>query len=127
MVTECAHLPLMTYGPSVQAEQKASSSVASHGVYVFKFNAENLIQPYDQTVSRIPELTTVSLSQEMHAALTAKTTAMIGGGSHSTLCTSLASLCNVSVHSFCPHQMFVRHVACLPVLTCVDCAAHCPD
>lgn len=79
---------------------------------MFKFNAENLIKPYDQTVSRIPELTTVSLSQEMHAALTAKTTAMIGGGSHPTLCSSLASLRNVLVHSFYLQQICVRDVVC---------------
>jgi len=62
-----------------QAEQAASSNVVSRGVYVFKFNAENLVKPYNKAVSRIPELTTVSLSQEMHATLTAKTTAMISG------------------------------------------------
>lgn len=62
-----------------EAEQAASPNVVSRGVYVFKFNAENLVKPYSKTVSRIPELTTVSLSQEMHATLTAKTTAMIGG------------------------------------------------
>ena len=63
----------------MQAEQAASSNVVSRGVYTFKFNAENLVKPYSKTVSRIPELTTVSLSQEMHATLTSKTTAMIGG------------------------------------------------
>ncbi len=63
----------------MQAEQAASSNVVSRGVYTFKFNAENLVKPHSKIVSRIPELTTVSLSQEMHATLTPKTTAMIGG------------------------------------------------
>ena len=112
----CTPAPYDAYGTSVQAEQKASSSVASHGVYVFKFNAENLIKPYDQTVS-----------QEMHAALTAKTTAMIGGISHPNLCIPLASVRNVFVHGFYLQQTFVRDVVCLPVLTCCNPAAHCPD
>lgn len=53
--------------------------MAYRGVYLFRFNAENLVQPYDKTVARTPEMSMVSLSQELHASLTAKTTAIIGG------------------------------------------------
>lgn len=62
-----------------EAEHTEASNVAYRGIYVFKFNAENLIRPYDKTVSRTPEMSMVSLSQELHASLTAKTTAVIGG------------------------------------------------
>ena len=62
-----------------QAEQAEESSVAYRGLYVFRFNAENLIKPYDTMVSRKPDLSLVSLSQEMHVALSSKTTAVAAG------------------------------------------------
>lgn len=62
-----------------QAEQAEESNVAYRGLYVFRFNAENLIKPYDTMVSRKPDLSMVSLSQEMHVALSSKTTAVAAG------------------------------------------------
>ncbi|KAL3162704.1 hypothetical protein ABBQ38_008745 [Trebouxia sp. C0009 RCD-2024] len=62
-----------------EAAQMAAPSVTYRGAYQFRFNAENLIRPYVEGLSRVPDLTLVSLSQELHAKLTRNTTAMIGG------------------------------------------------
>ena len=65
----------------VQAERADSPGVTYRGVYVFRFNAEDLVKPYDASVKRSPDLSMVSLSQEMHASLTSSTTAVLGGTS----------------------------------------------
>lgn len=57
----------------------ATPRVTYRGQYQFRFNAENLIRPYVKGLSRVPDLTLVSLSQELHAKLTRNTTAWIGG------------------------------------------------
>ena len=70
---------MATHNLCLQAAQTAASPVNYRGIYHFRFNAENLIRPYDKSLSRVPELSLVSLSQELHANLTLNTTAMIGG------------------------------------------------
>ena len=57
----------------------AAPPVTYRGVYHFRFNAVNLVRPYDKSLSRVPDLRLVSLSQELHAKLTRNTTATIGG------------------------------------------------
>lgn len=75
----------MTIGcMQIQAGHKRAEGSDYKGVYIFRFNAENLIRPYDNNLSWVPEFTgreftAASISPTMQIALPARTTGIVGG------------------------------------------------
>lgn len=53
--------------------------VAHRGIYVFKIDAQNLIEPYDRHVSMLPEVYEVSMSSQISSPLNDSTVATLGG------------------------------------------------
>jgi hypothetical protein len=54
--------------------------VAHRGFYSFKIDAQNLVDPYDRSVSMLPEVYEVAMNSQITTPFSDTTAATLGGG-----------------------------------------------
>ena len=62
----------------MQAESRMQAHVSHRGHYVVRVDATNILNPYDASVSRTPELVSIIMQDSVQVPVSSDTTANLG-------------------------------------------------